>query len=289
MLDVFDHRICGLGEGVLWHAEREELFWVDIPERRVLCAGIAGQREHRFEEMVSALGIIDREHLLLASESGLHKLAIADWSRELLVGIEADDADTRSNDGRTDPWGGFWIGTMSKSAQDGAGKIYRYYKGELRVLIDSISIPNGHCFDRQRSLAYLTDSKSRQTWRIPLDDDGWPCGEREIFLDNDASGVTIDGAIVDRHGNLFCAIYNGGAVWKMSPDGEMLEELSANTPLTTCPAFGGPNWSDLFVTTGAIGLDPADADAIQHGVTLRFSGCVEGVNEPIFGSAIMAR
>ncbi len=280
VIDIYDDRPCRLGEGVLWHPLRDELFWVDIPDRKVMSNGPAGQREHQFDEMVSALGWIDKDTLLLATESGLYKLTIADWATEKLVDIEADQNRTRSNDGRADPWGGFWIGTMSKSAKKGAGSFYRYYKGELRQLITDITVTNGLCFDRERCFGYFTDSAAKTTWRMTLDVDGWPKGEGEIFLDYSAEGTTVDGAIIDKHGHMLAAIFDGAAVQRISPEGTVVETFETQTPRATCPAFGGPDYRDLFVTTAAVGLDEAGQDAIVHGTTLRFAGCVEGTPEP---------
>ena len=279
-MDVFDNRTCRLGECPIWHPLRGELFWVDIPDRQVLCAGIEGQREHTFDEMVSALGWIDEATMLLATESGLYKLTIADWSTELICPIEADVPDNRSNDGRADPWGGFWIGTMSKSAEAGAGSFYRYHAGELRLQVPGITVTNGLCFDRSRSIGYCTDSAAKKTWRMALDDNGWLTGEPEVFLDFSAEGTTVDGAVIDRNGNMWCAIFDGGEVLQISPQGEILDRIATQTPRVTCPAFGGTEYRDLIVTSAAIGLTPAEPDSVQHGVTIRFCNIVDGAAEP---------
>ena len=280
IMDVFDDRTCGLGEGALWHPLRQELFWVDISARKVMSNGQNGPREHKFEEMVSALGLIDRDHLLLASETGLSKLAISDWTTEKLVQLEANQEATRSNDGRADPWGGFWIGTMGKSIEQGAGSFYRYFKGELRKLVCDITVTNGLCFDRKRGLGYYTDSMAQKTWRMALDDNGWPKDKGEIFLDFSADGTTIDGAIIDEDGYMLCAIYDGGAVYRISPRGAVVDKFQTQTPRPTCPAFGGSDYRDLFVTSAADDLGQAGPDGVFHGSTLRFSGCVQGAPEP---------
>lgn len=280
VMDVFDDRACGLGEGPLWHPEREELFWVDIPAQKVMSNGLDGPREHRFDEMVSALGWIDRGTLLLASESGLYRLDIASWKTELVVPLEADKPANRSNDGRADPWGGFWIGTMGKHAEEGAGSFYRFFEGELRLQVPGITVTNGLCFDRSRGIGYCTDSAERKTWRLPLDNNGWLGAEPELFLDFSAEGTTIDGAIVDNDGHILVAIFDGAAVLRISPEGQVTDRFDTQTPRSTCPAFGGRDYTDLIVTTAAVGLEPTGADRIAHGSTLRFAGCVRGSPEP---------
>ena len=81
--------------------------------------------------------------------------------------LEADNPVTRSNDGRADPWGGFWIGTMGFNAEPQAGAIYRYYKGEVLPIVRNITISNAICFAPDRSCAYYTDTPTRQIMPMP--------------------------------------------------------------------------------------------------------------------------
>ena len=132
---VFDDRPCALGEGPLWHPERKQLFWFDIVGKSLMAQAPDAQISWQFSEHVSAAGWVDRDTLLMASETGLWRFDLANGQKELIVPLEADNPVTRSNDGRADPWGGYWIGTMGKNAEKGAGAIYRFWKGELRQLV----------------------------------------------------------------------------------------------------------------------------------------------------------
>ncbi|HSF92689.1 MAG TPA: SMP-30/gluconolactonase/LRE family protein, partial [Paracoccaceae bacterium] len=133
---VFDPRLCTLGEGPLWHPERNQLFWFDILGKRLLSRDETGPLTWQFDEHVSAAGWVDRDTLLIASETALFRFTLSSGVREDIVALEADNPQTRSNDGRADPWGGFWIGTMGNSAQPDAGAIYRFYKGGVTKLFD---------------------------------------------------------------------------------------------------------------------------------------------------------
>ena len=92
------------------------------------------QKSWDFSEHVSAAGWVDHDTLLIASETGLWRFSLTTGRKDLVVALEADNPITRSNDGRADPWGGFWIGTMGKRAEPGAGAIYRFWQGALRRL-----------------------------------------------------------------------------------------------------------------------------------------------------------
>ena len=134
VIAVFDERKCSLGEGAFWHPEREQLFWFDINAKQLLTQGAKGPCHWQFEEHVSAAGWVEKAILLVASSKALIRLNIETGDQTVICELEADIEATRSNDGRADPWGGFWIGTMGKQAKVGAGSIYRFYKGKLTKL-----------------------------------------------------------------------------------------------------------------------------------------------------------
>ena len=115
------------------------------------------------------------DELLIASESQLLRFHLGDHSQSKICDLEADNPITRSNDGRCDPQGGFWIGTMGKKAEAKAGAIYRYYRGDLVQLFSEITIPNAICFAPDGQTAYFTDTPLRQILAVDLDAEGWPC------------------------------------------------------------------------------------------------------------------
>ncbi|SPH18744.1 6-deoxy-6-sulfogluconolactonase [Defluviimonas aquaemixtae] len=258
---VFSATRCALGEGPMWHPERAELFWFDILGKRLHAKGAGGERNWQFDEHISAAGRIDRETLLIASETGLYRFDIGSGERSLVVALEADNPVTRSNDGRADPWGGFWIGTMGKTAERGAGAIYRFYRGELQKLIADVTISNSICFRADRSAAFYTDTRIGRIMRQPLAAaDGWPEGEPEVFLDlghNDALGV--DGSVMDSEGCLWNAQWGASRVERYAPDGRLLETVGVPTSQASCPAFGGDDLKTLYITTAADGVKDDEA------------------------------
>lgn len=273
---VFDPRTATLGEGPLWHPERGELFWFDIIGKTLF--SVLGN--WTFDMQVSAAGWVDREILLIASERGLHRFDIASGDLSDLVALEADSPATRSNDGRADPWGGFWIGTMGKNADPGAGAIYRYYQGELRRLYAPLTIPNAICFSPDRKFAYFTDTPTRQIMRQPLRAaDGWPDGDAKLHIDLRASGHFPDGAVVDADGNLWCAEWGSARVACYDPDGTYQRHITFAAPHTSCPGFGGTDLSQLFCTTARLDLDAAALE--RH----PFSGCVFVADSGTHGQA----
>jgi sugar lactone lactonase YvrE len=258
---VFDDRACVLGEGPLWHPERQQLYWFDIL-RKSLMTRVGDQAEEwQFDDHVSAAGWIDADHLLIASAAGLFTYDLTNGQQKQIVALEED--------GRADPLGGLWIGTMGKSAEPDAGAIYRFYKGELRLLYKGISVSNAICFTPDGNAAYFTDTHSRKVMRQTLDAQGWPKGTPELFLDVTKEGLNPDGAVVDAQGCFWNAQWGASRVARYDPAGNFLSEITFPARQVTCPAFGGPDLSTLYVTSASVRVnDPQGGQtfAVQTGI-----------------------
>lgn len=250
---VYDGRACDLGEGALWHPERGALFWCDINRKRLLCDD---GREWAFDLHLSALGWVDRDRLLIATEQDLRVFDLTNGESQTLCPLEADSPDTRSNDGRVDPWGGFWIGTMRKDHAAG-GAFYRYYKGELRPLYAPLTIPNGTAFAPDKSCAYWADTRQGCVFRTSLDADGWPAGDPEIFLDLTPDGLNPDGGAVLADGSYLSAQWGAGRVARYGADGGFIAAFQMPATQITCPAMGGADFNRLIATSAREGLDAA--------------------------------
>ena len=254
-MTVFDPTPCMLGEGPLWHPTLGRLFWFDILSKKLHMAHEDEVTVWDFPGHVSAAGWIDQNSLLIASESALEVFDITTGRTDRIVALEADNPKTRSNDGRADPWGGFWIGTMAKDHEKHAGAIYRYFRGELRQLLPNISISNAICFAPNGSYAYFADTRcqSIQKWKLN-EADGWPVGEPEQFIDLRSEKLNPDGAVVDAVGNIWNAQWGAYRVAVYDPEGNFLDQITFPASQISCPAFGGADLSTLFVTSAAIGV-----------------------------------
>ena len=279
---VFDARRCELGEGPLWHPQRGQLFWFDILGGTLMSRAGEEALSWDFGELVSAAGWIDRDHLLVAAESGLWRCAIETGARERVAPFPAGAVALRSNDGRADPWGGFWIGRMGKQAEERAGGIWRLWRGELRAVRTGITIPNAICFDAERELGYFADTRAGTVWAQRLDPaTGWPAGEPRVFLDLTEAGLHPDGAVIDSEGRFWNAQWGAGRVACYAPDGRFVREERFEATRTSCPAFGGAALGTLFVTSAQEGMDAAARDAEPSaGMTFARELDVRGRPEP---------
>ena len=220
-IDIVADLKTTLGEGPLWHPHREELFWFDILHKRLHMKGEDGLTVWDMPDLTSAAAILSQDALLLASESALWRFDIATGSQSRLVALDAEDSGTRSNDGRADRQGGFWIGTMGKRGphDPGRGAIWRYHKGELRKLFPGLTIPNSICFDATGTRMYFCDSTTPRILHCRYDAATAAVSDVAVFVDLDLPGAEPDGSIIDAEGALWNAQWGGsmrmcGSIWR---------------------------------------------------------------------------
>ncbi|MEZ9852190.1 SMP-30/gluconolactonase/LRE family protein [Vibrio breoganii] len=277
-VSTLQHTPCVLGEGILWHPVRQQMFWIDILEPRLLTYKGIDVIDIPLPRTPSALGWVDKDSLLLADEVGLHRFNIEQQSLELVVSFEHDPKTHRSNDGRADPWGGFWISTMHRDAIEGEAAFYRYYQGKLTQVISNITIPNGCCFSVDKEWVYFTNSPTAQIMRMKLDKDtGWPISEPELFIDHSYNFREPDGAIVADNGDMISAHWGAGELVRYSAEGEVVDRYSVPVKQPTCPTFGGENLDVLFVTSAKVGIEDS---SVNDGKTLVLTGVGKGIAEP---------
>ena len=254
MVTVFDDRKCKLGEGLLWHPLRNQLFWFDILSKKLFSRINEDKKEWQFNEMASAAGWIDKNNLLIAFETNLSVFNLETSKIDKLIALEENNFITRSNDGRADPWGGFWIGTMGKNAEENAGKIYRFFEGKLEIIYDNITVSNSICFSPDKLYAYFADTFTNKIMRQTLSKEGWPKNKPEIFIDMTREKINPDGSIIDAEGCLWNAQWGVGKCSRYDSKGKFLEEIILPASQITCPSFGGEDFKTLYLTSAFIGL-----------------------------------
>lgn len=274
---------CHLGEGPTYDVTTDTAWWFDLLEGRLFEARLGSGRIsiHRLGRMASALARIDAERQLISAEDGLYIRSIIDGRMTLYCPLEADNPSNRSNDARVHPAGTFWIGTMGRKAEAGAGAIYALYRGEISRLFSGISIPNAICFSPDGTLGYFADTARNELYRVALDPlTGLPQSPAEVLLRPHGVGG-LDGAVVDADGLIWIARWGGGCIDVYNSQGEHLRCLQVPARQASCPAFVGPDFSRLLVTSAWQGMDKAARAADpQHGRTFLLEVAARGRPEP---------
>lgn len=275
LIKVVDKNRCILGEGVFWHPERKQLFWFDIIDKKLFSLSKRISKHWQFQEHISAAGWIDKSSLLIAGENNLFSFNLETMKRENICDLEKTNNENRSNDGRADPWGGFWIGTMSKKAELNKGAIYRFYKGKLIKLIDGITIPNSICFSKDKEFGFYSDTKKQKIYRQKLNKKtGWPEGKKEIFFNFSSKNFNPDGMTVDINNNLWCALWGSSQIVCISNEGKIIQYLKLPIKQPSCLSFGGENFESLYVTSASEGLKKSNEQ--YDGQTLKINIGIRG-------------
>lgn len=282
--EILAGEACELGEGPTYDPATDTLYWFDILASRMLEKKLSGgaTRIHQLPEMASAIATIDGDRQLLLTETGLYIRDAATGKLALHHAVEAANGSTRSNDARVHPCGALWFGTMGKKAETGAGAIYWYFRGELRLLYPAITIPNSICFSADGSVAYYADTATNLLYRVDCDGDtGLPIGEPRLFADGRVRTGGIDGSVVDCDGVLWNACWGGSRVDAYAPDGSLLRSVVVPASQPSCPAFVGASANRLAVTSAYEGMDAAArASDPQAGQTFLLDIEINGRHEP---------
>lgn len=276
-----------LGEGPRWNGGEARLYWVDINRRELhRFDPVTGQDEVRqFDQPVGCFAFRARGGLLLAMKDGLATLDHWDAAPQPFAAqFLADKPDLRCNDGRTDPAGRFWVGTvnMAKSARDAA--LYRVdADGGISLIENDMLTCNGAAFSADGGDFRHADTPSHALRGYRADPaTGALTGRRTVHQFEQGKGRP-DGGSFDAEGCYWSALFDGGRVVRLSPAGEILQSVALPVSRPTMIAFGGPGLRTAFVTTARSGLS---AEELAHqpdaGAIFSFQVDVPGIAETPF-------
>jgi len=254
-----------LGEGPIWDARRQRLLFVDIMRGHVheFDPVSKGDRVHHVGQPVSAIAPTTGGDWLIATRHGFFHLNPDRGDVKPVALVEADKPTTRMNDGYCDPRGRFFAGTMSMAHEKNAGSLYRLDPGgRVTTIFTGVTTSNGIDWSPDGRLTYYVDTGTGRVDVCDFDADAGTLSNRRPFVTIPAGRGKPDGMIVDAEGGVWVALWGGGAIDRYLPDGRL--DYTIDLPVThpTKVAFGGPDLSDLYVTSAWIGV-PAEARASQ--------------------------
>ena len=249
-----------LGEGPVWHAGK--LFWVDIEGCKVFVHD-PDTTTDRVIELPSRVGCVwpcaDGDRLVCGLQAGIAFLDLASGQLEPINDPEADQPRTRFNDGKCDPLGRFWAGTMDMKETGPLGSLYMLdARRQLTRQWSDITVANGLAWDPDGMTFYYIDSPTREVAAFDYDaDSGTISNRRPIITIPDGEGFP-DGMTIDAEGKLWIALWQGWGVVRYDPkSGERLGKIDLPVEKVTSCAFGGENFDKLYITSARIGLELA--------------------------------
>jgi len=273
--DVAVRAEATLGEGPTWDGER--LLWIDILGARLHSyAPASGQRTVRvLDQHIGAVKPRAGGGLVLNLRDGV---ALLDPDGSVRWLHHEPVPGRRANDAAVAPDGSLWAGTMRYDEAPGGGTLSRITgDGTHRTVLDDVAVSNGTGWSPDGRLMYYVDSPTR---RIDVFDheDGELSGRRTFVAVEDGAGFP-DGLTVDADGCVWVALWDGGAVRRYTPDGEVDRVITLPVPRVTACAFGGPDLTDLYITTARVGLTDPHPVA---GSLLVVPGAGKGLRQPAF-------
>lgn len=261
---VASDAIMQVGESPLWHAEEQALYWVDIDGCAVhrLDPDTGAHRHWPMASEPSALAISDRGGLVVATRRGFVHLATgqgdAGGALNDIAPAPYDTSTTRFNDGKVDGAGRFWVGTLYEPRDRPAAEMFVLERGEIRkAWSGGMTNSNGLGFSPDQRTMYHADTAAHRVTARSFDVDDGATGEPRTLIQFDTDktapgyGGRPDGAAVDSEGNYWCAMFEGARIVKLSPAGEMLDQIALPARCPTMTTFGGADLRTLYITTAA--------------------------------------
>lgn len=253
-----------LGEGPLWSARENALYWVDILDRRINRLSLADDRIQSFQQPDYAAWIIERERGGFVAGIGLDivKLDLPSNRREPIGSVDRGIAGNRLNDAKADAQGRIWAGTMPVSCDRPSGAFYRIDPDGIIVHADGpYTIANGPAIDAQGRFLLHTDTALATIFRFDIRDDG-SLGTRQPFIEFEESWGNPDGMTFDADGCLWVACWGAGCVTRFTPDGARERSIALPASQITSCTFAGEGLDRMFVTSAAEGVDEPHGGAL---------------------------
>jgi len=274
-IEVAVHAEAALGEGPTWDTAEQRLIWVDI----------LGSRVHTFDPASGRRTVMVTEQHVGAAKPraggglvvnlrdgvGVYEPQGFRWLHRAVV------PGRRGNDAAVAPDGSLWFGTMRYDEAPGGGSLSRLAPdGTAQPVLDDVAVSNGTGWSPDGRLMYYVDSPTRRIDVFDVGEDQLPVNRRTLATIEDGFP---DGLTVDADGCVWVALWDGGAVRRYTPSGELdrVVELPVRRP-TAC-AFGGADLADLYITTARTGLE---APHPMSGSVLVLPGAGKGLPQPAF-------
>ncbi len=284
-----------LGESPFWHPDEQMLYWVDIPGLRIHRLNVFMNTTESWT-MPSEPGSIapgrdaagNASGLVIALRDGIYRAREWGVALERLVLADHDPATTRFNDGKADPRGRFWAGTMYEPRDANRARLFsldcrnvnvQATAPVLELKADNAIIANGLAWSPDASTVYWADTPSHTIRAWDWDSESNAMSRERVFKQWPAkpagweSGMPgyagrPDGAAVDVQGNYYAAMFEGARLLKLSPAGEVLADIPVPAQCPTMPCFGGSDLKTLYLTSARQNRPAAELQTYPD------SGCV---------------
>lgn len=264
---ILAHEIkAELGEGAFWHHQAQVLYWVDIEGKKLHLYNPSKGINQSFDTP-SRIGTVvpsSESEAMVALEDGIHILNTTSGKLSLFSEIESDNPNNRMNDGKCDPSGRLWVGSMHLPQTSPEGKVYMVESdGSANVMIDSVTISNGIVWTKDTKTMYYIDTPTGYVRAYDFDNaTGAITNERKVIEVPESEGFP-DGMTIDENDKLWIGLWNGNKVAQYDPlTGKMISSVVVPAHNVTACAFGGPDLDTLYITTARVDMSKEELDSL---------------------------
>jgi sugar lactone lactonase YvrE len=246
---------CLVGESPHWDAATEMLYWVDIYGKKIFqyTANQNKTKQFALPEMVGHVIPISPEEALLSMPSGIYTFQLANQELTRISELEPKQPNNRPNDGKCDPEGRLWVGTIDLEFKPGASALYRLdAKNKLTQVLTGLTLANGLAWDIHKNIFYFIDSATQCVQKFAYHPDTGDISNRRIAFSCDKSPGLPDGMCIDPEGMLWIAFFDGGQVCQFNPStGKIIKTIKLPTKYPTSCTLGGKDLNQLFITSAS--------------------------------------
>lgn len=250
---------CELGEGPLWLAEEQSIYWVDIigKELHKIQLDGSGHRKWQFDSEISSINQRVSGGFIATFTEGFAFIELPSGKVTPIDSPETNFTGNRFNDAKTDALGNLWAGTMDNREHFKSGALYKLLPNQSwQQMDDGYCVTNGPAFSPCGRFTYHTDTLRRVVYRIVFNEDNSIKSKDKFIVLSEQEGFP-DGMTVDVDGNIWLCHFAGAKVTKFSPQGQRIALYNMPVSNITSCAFVGNNLDKLVFTTARKGLSAA--------------------------------
>lgn len=280
-IEVAQREEALVGEGPIWLPAENALYWLDIKGQKIFRFDPTSRTAKTWPtgERIGALIPRSRGGFIALAKSGVYATRAPFTSFEKLASPDADQPQNRFNDAKCDPQGRLWAGTMDDGETAASGRLFRFDSCTSFTRVrDQVRLSNGLGWSPDGRTMYFVETQRSVIWAFDYDPADGAATSARVFVEVPTADGYPDGMCVDADGCIWLAHWGGWRLTRFTPDGSVDRIVRMPVPQLTSCAFGGPALDTLYVTSAAIGLDPATkAKAPLAGSLFTFAPGVKGL------------
>lgn len=251
-----------LGEGTIWNHLTNELYWIDILGRKlnIFNPQTNSNRSIQMPSIIGTVVPVGNENAIVGLHDGVYIIEMNLGQITPHSSLDLTNPKLRLNDGKCDVMGRLWVGSMHMKEVEGMGKLYRVdHLGNYKIMLESVTISNGIVWSLDNTVLYYIDTPTLKIQAFDFDTSTGEIDNKRVIIEIPHELGFPDGMTIDSEGQLWVALWRGGAIARFNPkNGKLTQKINVPALNVTSCAFGGENMDILFISTANVDMTAAD-------------------------------